>query len=204
MTKKPDKPEEFSQKLANFFFELGTLRKTARSHRQTLLTDDLSDNISSHSYRVTMIGWFLANLENADPYKVVTMCLFHDTGESRSGDQNWVHKKFVKVFEDEIHDDQLKSLPHGEDLHRVNQEYHERKTKEAIITKDADLIDQILLLKEYAWQGNQEASAWLHEKITDNAQYRGLQTASAKKLARRIFTSKPSDWWSDLWTPNRR
>ena len=195
---------EFPQKLSNFFFELGTLRKLARAHRQTLLTDDLSDNIASHSYRVVMIGWFLANLEQVDPYKVVTMCLFHDTGESRSGDQNWVHKKFVKVFDDEIHDSQLKTLPFGEKLHQVNREYHERKTKEAILAKDADLIDQILLLKEYAWQGNQEAASWLHKKITNNAQFRNLKTTSAKKIARKIFTSRPSDWWSDLWTPNRR
>lgn len=190
--------------LANFFFEVGTLRKLARSHRQALLTDDLSDNISSHSYRVTMIGWFLAHLEKADPYKVVTMCLFHDTGEARSGDQNWVHKKFVKVFEDEIHDGQLKGLPFSDELSSVSLEYQERKSKEALIAKDADLLDQILLLKEYAWQGNQEASAWLHNKITDCVQYCGLQTASAKKLARKIYTSKPSDWWNSLWTPNRR
>lgn len=31
-------------KLAGFFYEIGTLRKIARSHRQGLLTDDLSDN----------------------------------------------------------------------------------------------------------------------------------------------------------------
>ncbi|MFZ2201793.1 MAG: HD domain-containing protein, partial [Microgenomates group bacterium] len=130
---------DLPNKLSNFFFEIGTLRKLARSHRQALLTDDLSDNIASHSYRVVMIGWFLANLEKVDPYKVVTMCLFHDTAESRGGDQNWINKKYVKVFEDEIHDNQLRNLPFGEDLHRINQEYNDKKTREAIIAKDADL-----------------------------------------------------------------
>lgn len=187
--------------LANFFFEIGTLRKLARSHRQTLLTDDLSDNIASHSYRVVMIGWFLANLEKVDPYKVVTMCLFHDTAESRGGDQNWVNKKYVKVFEDEIHDNQLRNLPFGEDLHRINQEYNERKTREAIIAKDADLIDQILLLKEYAWTGNQEAATWLEH----NNHLKLLQTDIAKKVAKEIIKQNPSDWWyKGLWTSKRR
>lgn len=194
----------FPNKLSNFFFEIGTLRKLARSHRQTLLTDDLSDNIASHSYRVVMIGWFLANLEKVDPYKVVTMCLFHDTAESRGGDQNWVNKKYVKVFEDEIHDNQLRNLPFGGDLHRINQEYNERKTREAVIAKDADLIDQILLLKEYAWTGNQEADSWLGERIEQNAQYKALLTNSAKRIAKKIFGSRPSAWWKDLWTPKRR
>lgn len=202
--KKKIKASALNKILANFFFELGTLRKTARSHRQTLLTDDLSDNISSHSYRVTMIGWFLAHLEKADPYKVVTMCLFHDTGEARSGDQNWVHKKFVKVFEDEIHDGQLKGLPFSDELSSVSLEYQERKSKEALIAKDADLIDQILLLKEYAWTGNQEAASWLGESIEQNAQYKALVTNSARRIARRIFGSRPSAWWKDLWTPKRR
>lgn len=97
--------------IVNFLFELGTLRKTARGHRQILLTDDLSDNTASHSYRVAMIGFFLAKLEKANVEKVLSLCLFHDTGEARSGDQNWVHKLFVTTHEDEIAASQLGSLP---------------------------------------------------------------------------------------------
>jgi len=50
------------KKYARFFLEVGSLRKLARSHRQTLLTDDLSDNIASHSYRVVVIAYMLAQL----------------------------------------------------------------------------------------------------------------------------------------------
>ena len=204
MKTKTKKTEPDLKKLASFFFEVGTLRKTARSHRQGLLTDDLSDNISSHSYRATVIGYFLARLAKADVAKVVQMCLFHDVSESRSGDQNWIHKRYVKVFEDEIIHDQFGDISFGKDILALGREYQERKSLEAKLAKDADLIDQILLLKEYAWQGNQEAASWLHKKITDNAQFRDLKTTSAKKIARKIFTSRPSDWWNDLWTPTRR
>src|SRR5688572_21870065 len=96
--------------IIKFLYEIGSLRKIARSHRQTLLTDDLSDNIASHSYRVAMIGYFLAKLEKADTGKVVLMCLFHDTGEARSGDINAIQKRYVKVFDDEIIVDQLTDL----------------------------------------------------------------------------------------------
>ena len=136
-----------TKRIADFLFELGTMRKLLRMHRQTLLTDDMSDNISSHSYRVAFIGWFLAYEEKADPYKTVMMCLLHDLGEIRSGDQNWVHKKYVKVFDDEIIDEQLKSLP-MKDLYNLAKEYKARISKEAIVAKDADLIDQVLLLRE--------------------------------------------------------
>lgn len=187
--------------LANFFFEVGSLRKIARSHRQALLTDDLSDNIASHSYRVTVIGWFLAHLEKADPYQVVTMCLFHDISETRSGDQNWVNKKYVKAFEEEILADQFGNLPFNQELLQTNKEYQARDSLEAKIAKDADVIDQILLLKEYAWRGNKESAIWLRGK---GGHFNLLQTESARRIAAKILSSKPSDWWSTLWTSTRR
>lgn len=187
-------------KLVSFFFEVGTLRKTLRSHRQTLLTDDLSDNIASHSYRVAMIGWFLAKREKADSNKVVMMCLLHDLEETRAGDQNWVHKKYVKVFEEEIREGQLKPLPGAKELLEFSKEYQERKTLEAKVVKDADLLDQILILKEYSWQGNKEAESWLKGKEQEKLMF----TQTGKKLARETYRQPPSEWWESLWTNSRR
>ncbi len=189
-----------TKSLISFFFEIGTLRKVARSHRQTLLTDDLSDNISSHSFRVAFIGWALAKMEKADFNKVVMMCLFHDIEESRAGDQNWIHKRYVKVFEEEIREEQLKGLPLSNDLLTLSREYKERKTLEAKIAKDADLLDQILILKEYAWQGNKEAEDWLKGKEQEKMMF----TRSAKNLANEAYLQKPSEWWENIWTNNRR
>ncbi len=189
---------------ADFLFELGTMRKLLRMHRQTLLTDDLSDNIAAHSFRVTMIGWILAQKEGADPYKVVMMCLLHDTGEARSNDHNWVNKRYTKIFDEEVIEEQLGTLPFPE-LKEIALEYKERKTKEAIVAKDADLIDQILLLKEYEWQGNKEAAIWL--RGSDNrgyAQLKNLKLESSLELARAIYDRNPSDWWKGLWTNNDR
>jgi putative hydrolase of HD superfamily len=75
------------------------MRKLMRMHRQVLLTDDMSDSIASHSYRVAITAWFLAKEEGADPYKTVMMSLLHDMRELRSNDHNWIHKKYIKIFE---------------------------------------------------------------------------------------------------------
>jgi putative hydrolase of HD superfamily len=172
----------------------------ARAHRQSLLTDDLSDNIASHSYRVSIIGWFLAQEAKADVFKVTTMCLFHDAAETRSGDQNWVHKRFIKVFDDEIALGQLSVLPESELLKSLHQEYTERTTLEARLAKDADLIDQILLLKEYEMIGNQEAARWLQGQ----EQAKRLTTEEGKALLKEIYRQRPSEWWDNLWTEQRR
>ncbi len=201
--------EDKKTKIVDFLFEMGTMRKLPRMHRQTFLTDDMSDNIATHSYRVTLIGWFLAKMEQVDPYKVVMMCLSHDMGEVRSGDHNWIHKKYVKIFEDEIREEQLGSLPFQE-LKEIADEYEKRESKEAVVAKDADLVDQLLLLREYVWQGNKEAELWLEGKpgSPKNAEKENklarLQTESAKYIGEIIFERGPSDWWNSLWTSKNR
>ena len=195
--------------LTSFFFEIGNLRKVIRAHQQALLSFDLSDTIASHSYRVTLIGYFLAKELKADVNKVIKICLLHDMEETRSSDHNWVHKKYVKVFEDEIRYDQLKDLPNSQELIKLSKEYQERKTLESKIAKDADLLDEIFLLREYAWQGNKEAQEWLkgkrdprNKKMTSHEKM--LSTKLGKEIAREAKRQSPSKWWENLWTSQNR
>jgi putative hydrolase of HD superfamily len=192
-------------RIVDFLFEIGTMRKLMRMHRQTLLTDDASDSIASHSYRVSIIGWYLAKKEGADLYKTVMMGLLHDMVEARSGDHNWVHKKYVKIFADEIIKDQFGTLPYP-DFAELVKEYEKRESEESVLAKDADLLDQMLLLREYEWQGNKEASIWLKGKSGDkeNAQFTRLKSKSAKKLGEAILKEDPSGWWNNIWTPENR
>ncbi|MFA6466939.1 MAG: HD domain-containing protein [Patescibacteria group bacterium] len=198
--------DEQNKSIVNFLFEIGTMRKLPRMHQQTLLSQDLSDNIASHSYRVAIVAWFLAKLENVDPYKTVMMALLHDSKEVRSGDHNYVHKKYVKIFEDEIVKDQLGALPF-DDLFEIDKEFEIRQSPEALVAKDADRIDQMLLLKEYAHQGNKEAAIWLAGKgdnNTESFQYKNLTTASAKELGKEILEASVSKWWENIWTAKNR
>ncbi len=204
---KPKKPKKNKnqEKIVNFLYEIGTMRKLMRMHRQVLLTDDMSDSIASHSYRVAIISWFLAKEEGADPYKTVMMSLLHDMAEVRSNDHNWIHKKYIKVFEQEINEDQLGTLPYP-DFKDFISEYEKRESREAILAKEADLLDQILLLREYEWSGNKEANIWLYGKggAKVNAQLEKLKTKTGKKFGKSIYNIDPSDWWNNLWTSNNR
>jgi len=193
------------ERIVDFLFEIGTMRKLIRIHRQTLLADDVSDNIASHSYRTSIIAWYLAKMEKADLYKTVMMGLLHDMAETRSGDHNWVHKKYVKIFTDEIVKDQFGTLPHSDFTELIN-EYDKRESKESILVKDADLLDQILLLREYEWQGNKEAAIWLRGKNGDkeSTQFTRLKSESAKKLGAIILKEDPSAWWNNIWTSENR
>ncbi|MFA6463571.1 MAG: HD domain-containing protein [Candidatus Paceibacterota bacterium] len=203
MQKKKSK-ENKDERITDFLFEVGTMRKLLRMHRQVLFTEDTTDSIATHSYRVAIIAWMIAKIEGADPYKTVMMALFHDIGEIRSGDHNWIHKKYVKIFEDEIIEEQLGTLPFN-DLFDFLKEYEIRESKESIIAKDADIIDQILLLREYEWQGNKEAHTWLDGKRGPASKIvNRLVLASSKKLAETITKRDPSKWWVNIYTGKNR
>lgn len=197
-----------TKKLVSFFYEIGTLRKILRMHQQALLTFDPTDNIAAHTFRTTIIGYFMAKELKADADKVLKMCLLHDIEETRCGDQNWVHKRYVKVFEEEIREGQLKKLPNAKEFLKLSKEYQERKSIEAKIAKDADHLDEIFLLREYELQGNKEATDWLRgrgkNRGEESQHEKALFTKLAKEVAKEIKKQNPSLWWDSLWTPNRR
>ncbi len=195
---KEDEMEESDLKIARFLFEIGTLRKLPRMHRQAFMTNDDSDNIASHSFRVAFIALMIAKGEGLDPHKTVMMALSHDLAEARSGDHNWIHKRYVKIDEEQIMNEQLGTLPYP-DLFDLTKEYRERKTPEAIAAKDADLIDQIMLIKEYALQGNAEAERWQTDERKKKREEM-LKLPTSKKIARAVFETNAYDWWKNLYT----
>jgi putative hydrolase of HD superfamily len=173
-------------KITNFLFEIASLRRLTRSHRQMI--QDVSDNISDHSFRVAVIGMILANLEKCDENKVLKMALFHDVVEARTGDANYLNKQYVELHEDEARKDQMDGIPGAGEILDILKEYNARKTKEAIIAKDADLLDQMILQQEYLYRDPKNNERW------QNHTQGMLKNESAKKIAGQIRESNPFEW----------
>jgi putative hydrolases of HD superfamily len=177
-------------RITNFFFEIASLRRLTRSHRQVI--QEVSDNISDHSFRVAIIGMTLAKLEECDSDKVLKMCLFHDITEARVGDANFINKQYVDRHEHEALKDQMNGLPIGEEISEILREYEERKSKESIVAKDADLLDQMVLQQEYFYKDEK------NNKIWQNHSERSLVTETAKKMATEIRATNPFEWLYSL------
>jgi len=174
------------EKITNFFFEIASLRRLIRSHRQVVQGAD--DNISDHSFRVTIIGMILAELEKCDVNKVIKMCLFHDLEEARTGDANFINQQYSDLKKKEATEDQLKELPIEKEILQLLEEYVKRKSKEAIVAKDADLLDQMILQQEYFYKDQKNKDIWQSHTL------KGIKTDSAKELAKKIETSNPLEW----------
>ena len=71
-------------------------------------------------------------------------------------------------------------------------ELEARKTKEAIVAKDADYLECFIQAKEYYDIGYREVKDWM--KNTRNA----MKTKSAKKLADRAAKMSAHAWWTGL------
>src|SRR3990170_4151919 len=101
--------------LINFLFEVGMLKKTPRTGYQFLGSG--KESVAEHSFRMTVIGYLLSLQEpKADSMKTTLMCLFHDLHEARTGDHNYVNKRYVRIDEEKALGDLAKELPFGAEI----------------------------------------------------------------------------------------
>jgi len=173
-------------KIADLLFEIGTLRNMRRMHSQIL--PQANDTIASHSFETTIIGMLLAKMENADENKVLKMCLFHDIAEARTGDANFIHSHYAKSNEKKAITDQYSETPLEEEIIEILNEYNKEKSKESIIAKDADLLNQIISQCNYL-KDSKDLNRWNRHSIKE------LRTKSAKKLAKKITERNSFEWF---------
>lgn len=189
-----------TKSIVDFLFEVGILSKTPRTGFHFLGSGEQS--VAEHVHRTTYVGYVLATLEgDVDVGKVMKMCLFHDLAEARTSDLNYVHQKYTESDEHKAIKDLAKTLDFGDDIVAVLKEMTERKTKEAIIAKDADQVEWLLSLKEESDTGNSRANTWIPSAV------QRLKTDSAKQLAEVIINTNSDDWWfgnkEDSWWVER-
>lgn len=182
--------------IANFLFEAGMLKRTPRSGFQFLGTG--AESVAEHIFRTTCIGYALGKLgKGLNVERMIKMCLFHDLPEARTGDLNYVNKKYVEANEKKAIKDLAQTLPFGDEIQELILEFMEGKTEEAKLARDADQLEMILALKEYKDLGNTYAAEWLEFSL------KRLQTDAAKELAKAILKTDSSLWWfsdkGDWW-----
>lgn len=182
--------------IANLLFEAGMLKRTPRTGLQFLGSG--KESVAEHTFRVTFIGYVLARLEkDVDEAALIKMCLLHDLHEARTGDLNYMNKKYVTADEEKAVSDLADGLPFGEDIKRMISGFNCADTREAQLANDADQLDLILMLKENKDLGNKYADEWI------GFARKRLKTETAKRLAEEILNTDSTHWWfedkSDWW-----
>lgn len=202
MKKKGGKKDQkrTNKPLADFLYEVGMLAKTPRSFTSFLGSGEQS--VAEHLTRTAYVGYVLAMIEgNVDAGEVMKLALFHDLGEARTSDLNYVHQKYANADEFKAIEDLASTLPFGDDIRTMVRDLKERKRREAILAKDADQIEFILSLKEQMDTGNSRAKTWIPAAV------KRLKTPVAQSLVKMILKTPSDDWWfnnkKDKWWVNR-
>ncbi len=187
--------------IADFLFEVGMLKKTPRSGFQFLGSG--CESVAEHILRTLYIGYVLCKMDpEADERKVLRLCLMHDLPEARTGDLNYVNKKYVTVDEKKAVRELAEPLFFGAEIEESIDEFNERETKEALLARDADQLSLILQLKECGDLGNRYSGEWIRFAVLR------LATENARKLAEEILDTDSSHWWfkekGDWWVNGSR
>ena len=183
------------EKITKFIFEVSHLTNTKRTGFHLLGIKD-TETVAEHQGQTAIIAYLLAKLEGADIEKCLLTSLIHDIPETRISDLNKVAHSYLPVREAEatVLSKQIENLPKelANEILSLFDSYRNDKTKEGIIVRDADLLENAIEAKKYLEQGHKDAQFWL-DKIRET-----LKTESAKKILDKIEKTNSNSWWYNI------
>jgi putative hydrolases of HD superfamily len=174
--------------LVNLIFESLHL-KHVKHEGWRLIGVEHPDSVAEHSLCAAQIAYILAKMEWANPEKCATMLIWHDMPETRIGDLHRNASKYLtdkqQAEESALHD-QVSELDFWAEIEWLFHEYEYGTTKEGIIAKDADYLEQAFQARKYGQSGYSGTERWIQNV------WKRLQTESAKKLFEEM---QQSDFW---------
>lgn len=156
--------------------------------------DDIVPNpesVADHTCRVAQLASIIAAIEGADPAVAAHMAVWHDSQETRTGDNNKTSTPFMSLASHEaVTAVQVAGLPQvvRDALQRTVAEYEAQATTEAVRARDADRLECLFQALEYAAGGNTPHGRW----VTDSCAK--LKTTTALQIADAAQRISPLKW----------
>ncbi len=178
------------KRTADLLFEARMLKDLDRSGYAFL--GNGTESIAEHCFSMAFICWVMARtVPDIDRERLLSMALVHDMAEARTGDFNYVQKKYARVDEAGALSHLVGDLPFGPEITALVAEFNAGETREAQLAKDADQLSFILELKKLKDTGKSFPEQWL-EVIASR-----LKTDTGKQMAADILETRWDNWWLD-------
>ncbi len=181
------------KRIADLLFEAKTLKEITRAGYAFLGSG--RESVAEHSFMTAFIAFAISRMEpGIDTERLVLMALIHDLPEARTGDLNYVQKRYVTANEGKAIADMVQGLSFGHEIVDLMEEFNRAETQEAKLANDADQISFVLELKRLQDTGAKSPEQWLEFVMAR------LKTETGKKLAASIVTTKWDDWWMNHYS----
>ncbi|MBI5302073.1 MAG: HD domain-containing protein [Chloroflexi bacterium] len=174
---------------ARYLHEVGMLNLTPRSGLAFLGSG--AQSVSEHTLRMLHVAFVLARMSDQpiDELQLLHLVMFHDLPEARTGDHNYVNRKYVHEDLDQLLADGAREWAHGDELVAYIREFEDAQTPAARLAKDADQLELLLVLKREADLGNPHVADWVTPLLAR------LKTDAGKQLAQEILATRWDEWW---------
>ncbi len=176
------------KQIANLLFEVRILKDINRSGYAFLGSG--RESIAEHSFTTAFICFAMARMDReVDGERLVAMALVHDLAEARTGDFNYVQKKYSQINENRAVSHLVKNIPFGDDIRSLMEEFNQGETREARLANDADQLSFILELKKLKDIGSNPSEKWLPIVAAR------VKTDLGRQIAQSILETPWDEWW---------
>jgi putative hydrolase of HD superfamily len=138
----------------------------------------------------------MAHEEGADPYRVLAMTLFNDIHEARINDLHKMGHYYIdfKAAEKRVFADQVAPLPSRVKaaLTDIRNDYDTQHSLEALVSRDADILECLVQAREYCDNGHPVARKFLKRASGF------LKTRTAKELWDSLQKWDSTVWWENV------
>ncbi len=173
---------------ANIIYEATVVKRLKRTGWQIL--GDNEESVGEHSFMTCVIAWFLAKEMKLNVEKVLLMGLFHDFHESRTGDIDKINKLYVTRNEGKANKDIFATANVG--IYKTLVEYEARKTKEAQVVYEANIIALLVELKQLEENGNYHVREWIEKNAVR------IHSSESLALVKELLSGNTQMWWQNL------
>ncbi len=187
------------ERVLSYILEIFSLTNLKRSGWRAFgIPEEERESVAEHIFEVSYLALILASMEELPETQwdsIVFMALIHDNPEARIGDIDKIAASYLRTknaFHRAFYD-QVANLPYAlKNKLLKSAKMLEKESKEAILVKDADLLDFALRGLLFAQRGYK-----LREKV--ESLMSKLKTASAKALLQQALMEESL---ATLWTEN--
>lgn len=180
----------------NLIYEAANVKRMLRTGWQRL--GDNEEGVGEHSFMTAVIAYLLAREINAKKdqtrsvsmEKIMLMSVFHDFHEGRTGEMDKVAKLYMTRHEDKANEDIFGSV--DDDLLALLGEYEAKKTLDALVVYEANVIAFGVECKILMERGNTHAKEWM------DANSKRVRLPESVDLMTSLALTDSQDWWKDI------